>query len=72
VNGQRRQEADVSAMIWSVPDNIAQLSKLFTLQPGDLIYTGTPAGVGALRSGDRLEGGIDGLEVLRNTIGPSG
>jgi fumarylpyruvate hydrolase len=72
VNGQLRQEADVSAMIWGVPDIIAQLSKLFTLQPGDLIYTGTPAGVGALRSGDRLEGGIDGLEVLRNTIGPAG
>jgi fumarylpyruvate hydrolase len=72
VNGQLRQDADISAMIWNVPDIIAQLSKLFTLQPGDLIYTGTPAGVGALQRGDRIEGGIDGLEVLRNTIGPAG
>lgn len=70
VNGELRQDADVSAMIWSVPEIIAQLSKLFLLVPGDLIYTGTPAGVGPLQPGDRLEGGIDGLEGLRNTIGP--
>jgi len=71
VNGALRQEADVSAMIWGVPAVIAHLSGLFTLQPGDLIYTGTPAGVGALRPGDRVEGGIEGLDVLRNTIGPA-
>lgn len=69
VNGELRQEADVSAMIWSVPAIIAHLSRLFTLQPGDLIYTGTPAGVGALRPGDRIEGGIEGLPLLRNTLG---
>jgi len=41
---------------------------LFELKPGDLIFTGTPAGVGALKSGDRIEGGIEGLDTLRNTI----
>jgi fumarylpyruvate hydrolase len=68
VNGQVRQQADLSELIWSVPEVIAELSTLFELQPGDLIYTGTPAGVGALERGDRLEGGIDGLEELVTTI----
>ena len=70
VNGQPRQESDIAEMLWSVPEIIAEVSTLFELAPGDLIYTGTPAGVGALKPGDRLEGGIEGLEVLRNTIGP--
>jgi fumarylpyruvate hydrolase len=68
VNGQVRQESDIGAMIWTVPEVIAELSTLFALAPGDLIFTGTPAGVGALQPGDRLEGGIEGLETLRNTI----
>jgi len=68
VNDELRQNADVSALIWSVPEIIAELSGLFDLKPGDLVFTGTPAGVGPLRPGDRLEGGIDGLETLRNTI----
>jgi fumarylpyruvate hydrolase len=68
VNGQLRQESDIAEMIWSVPEVIAELSTLFALEPGDLIFTGTPSGVGALKRGDRIEGGIDGLEVLRNTI----
>ena len=68
VNGEKRQDADVADMIWSVPEIIAELSALFELQPGDLIFTGTPAGVGPLQPGDRIEGGVDGLEVLRNTI----
>jgi fumarylpyruvate hydrolase len=68
VNGQPRQQADLSELIWSVPEVIAELSTLFELQPGDLIYTGTPAGVGALKRGDRLEGGIDGLDELVTTI----
>ena len=63
-----RQQADLSELIWSVPEVIAELSTLFELQPGDLIYTGTPAGVGALERGDRLEGGIDGLDELVTTI----
>ncbi len=68
VNGEMRQQADVTDMIWTVPEIITELSGLFELQPGDLIYTGTPAGVGALQPGDRIEGGIEGLEVLRNTV----
>ena len=68
VNGERRQESDLSQMLYDVPHLIAELSTLFTLMPGDLIFTGTPSGVGALQPGDRLEGGIEGLEVLTNTI----
>jgi len=68
VNGHTRQEADLADMIWTVPEVIAELSTFFDLQPGDLIYTGTPSGVGPLKRGDRLEGGIDGLETLSNTI----
>jgi fumarylpyruvate hydrolase len=68
VNGQMRQQADLSELIWSVPEVIAELSTLFELQPGDLIYTGTPAGVGALERGDHLEGGIEGLDELVTTI----
>ena len=68
VNGALRQESDLSHMIWDVPHVIAALSKLYELRPGDLIFTGTPSGVGAVKPGDRLEGGIEGLEVLRNTI----
>jgi fumarylpyruvate hydrolase len=71
VNGSMRQHADVSHLIWSVPEIIAELSWLFELQPGDLIFTGTPAGVGAVQAGDHLEGGIDGLDKLVTTIGPA-
>jgi fumarylpyruvate hydrolase len=69
VNGEMRQESDVGEMIWNVPAIIAELSTFFELKAGDLIYTGTPAGVGPLNPGDRIECGIDGLETLRNTIG---
>jgi fumarylpyruvate hydrolase len=68
VNGELRQQADLSEMIWSVPETVAELSTLFDLAPGDLIFTGTPAGVGPLQRGDSLVGGIDGLETLRTTI----
>jgi fumarylpyruvate hydrolase len=68
VNGDTRQQSDISQMVWNVPHIIAALSKLYELQPGDLIFTGTPSGVGPLKPGDRVEGGIEGLEVLRNTI----
>jgi fumarylpyruvate hydrolase len=69
VNGEIRQNADLSELIWSVPEIIAELSTLFELSPGDLIYTGTPAGVGAVKAGDRLEGGVDGLDTLVTIIG---
>jgi fumarylpyruvate hydrolase len=68
VNGETRQKADISELIWSVPEIIAELSTLFELQPGDLIFTGTPAGVGPVKPGDSLVGGVDRLETLRTTI----
>jgi fumarylpyruvate hydrolase len=68
VNGERRQSADLAEMIWTVPEVIAELSMLFELRPGDLIFTGTPAGVGPVVPGDSLVGGIDGLDTLRTTI----
>jgi fumarylpyruvate hydrolase len=68
VNGQPRQESDLAEMIWTVPEVLAELSTLFELQPGDLVFTGTPAGVGPLKPGDRIAGGIDGLAALHNTI----
>ena len=71
VNGEPRQDSDVGQMMAGVPQLIAELSALYELRPGDLIFTGTPAGVGPVRPGDRLEGGIEGLEVLRNTIAPA-
>ncbi len=63
-NGEIRQEARLSDMIWSVPAIIAHLSRYYHLEPGDLIYTGTPAGVGPVHAGDTLRGEIDGLAPL--------
>jgi fumarylpyruvate hydrolase len=68
VNGELRQQSDVSQLVWKVPQIIARLSQLFELRAGDLIFTGTPSGVGPLQPGDELEGGVEGLEVLRNTV----
>ena len=70
VNGELRQQSDLDQMIWSVPEIVAELSTYFRLLPGDLIYTGTPEGVGALAPGDRLTGGVDGVGTLNHTIGP--
>jgi fumarylpyruvate hydrolase len=60
VNGEERQRSDISQLIWSIPETVACLSTLFELQPGDLIYTGTPEGVAAVRRGDLMTGGVDG------------
>lgn len=68
VNGASRQKSDISKLIWNVAETIEHLSKYFTLQAGDLIFTGTPEGVAAVKSGDLLEGGIDGLGELRVKI----
>lgn len=68
VNGEIRQRGDVADMIWSVPEVIAHLSQYYHLGLGDLIFTGTPEGVGAVRPGDRLVGRIDGLGELTVTI----
>lgn len=70
VNGKIRQKADLADLIWPVPDVIAFLSELFALRPGDLIYTGTPAGVGPLEPGDRLHGAIAGVDEIFLTIAP--
>jgi len=67
-NGVLKQEAPLSDMIWSVAELIADLSTLYHLVPGDLIYTGTPAGVGPVAVGDVLEGTIEGLRALTLTI----
>lgn len=64
VNGRMRQDGDLAQMIWSVEETIAQLSTYFELAPGDLVFTGTPAGVGPLVAGDRIEAGIDGIGTL--------
>ena len=69
VNGATRQRGDLSQLIWNVPEIISSLSRQYELKAGDLIFTGTPAGVGAVGPGDRLEGAIEGLGTLRITIG---
>jgi fumarylpyruvate hydrolase len=61
VNGQVRQTSDLSKMIWSVPEVIANLSRLVRLAPGDLIMTGTPENVAAVQKGDLLEGAVEGV-----------
>ncbi|MBM5812109.1 MAG: fumarylacetoacetate hydrolase family protein [Gammaproteobacteria bacterium] len=69
VNDVPRQHGDIADMFWSVPEIIAELSTYVALAPGDLIFTGTPAGVGALHPGDRVVGGVEGVGVLEHTIG---
>ncbi|MGI9492787.1 MAG: fumarylacetoacetate hydrolase family protein [Geminicoccaceae bacterium] len=64
VNGERRQEGDLDQMIWKVPEMIAYLSEFFSLAPGDLILSGTPSGVAAVKRGDKLHGHADGIGVL--------
>jgi fumarylpyruvate hydrolase len=68
VNGEDRQTGDVADLIWSVPEMIAYLSRLFELKAGDLIMTGTPAGVGAVRRGDVMEGGVEGVGDIRARV----
>jgi fumarylpyruvate hydrolase len=70
VNGQTRQKGDLSDMIWDVPHTIAFLSQMYELLPGDLVFTGTPAGVGPVVAGDHLEGRIEGLTSLSLRIAP--
>jgi len=65
VNGTVRQKGDLSELIWNVAETIETLSKAWTLQPGDLIFTGTPAGVGAVVRGDLMEASIAGLGTLQ-------
>ena len=69
VNGEEHQRGDLNEMIWNVPEIVAQLSRQYTLRAGDLILTGTPAGVGPVVPGDRIDAAIDGLGMLSVTIG---
>ena len=71
VNGAVRQQADVRDLIWSVPEVLVFLSRYYTLEAGDLIFTGTPAGVGPVVAGDAVRVHIDGLTDLDVTIGPA-
>jgi fumarylpyruvate hydrolase len=68
VNGVVKQKGDLSELIWNVAETIATLSAAWTLQPGDLIFTGTPAGVGAVVPGDVMEGAVEGLGSLRVAV----
>jgi fumarylpyruvate hydrolase len=69
VNGQAKQTADLGQLIWNIPELLADLSQYYHLQPGDLIYTGTPEGVGAVVTGDVITGHIDGVGDVQLTIG---
>lgn len=69
VNGETKQASDLKALIWSVAEIVSNLSQFYHLAPGDLIYTGTPEGVGAVKAGDRIEGEIEGLGAITLTIG---
>ena len=69
VNGRVQQDSDLSLMIWKTPEIISTLSRYFSLEPGDVIMTGTPDGVGPVVTGDELVGTIDGLGELRISIG---
>jgi len=70
VNGEVRQKSDLSRLIWSIPELIADLSKYYHLRPGDLIFTGTPEGVGPLQPGDRIEGHVAGVGSIVLNVGP--
>jgi fumarylpyruvate hydrolase len=64
VNGNLRQEGDLNQLIWKIPEMISYLSEYFELKPGDVIMTGTPAGVGPVARGDVMEGHVDGVGTL--------
>jgi fumarylpyruvate hydrolase len=71
VNGQERQKSDLSRLIWNIPELLEDLSKFYHLQPGDLIFTGTPEGVGALQPGDHIQGRVEGVGEIALTVGPA-
>ena len=71
VNGQTKQHSDVNKLIWNVREIIADLSLFYHLEPGDLIYTGTPEGVGPVVAGDRIDGHVEGVGVIVLNIGPA-
>jgi fumarylpyruvate hydrolase len=70
VNGATKQNSDIAQMIWKVPEIISNLSMSYRLEPGDLIFSGTPGGVGSIHTGDKLEGRVAGVGLVAVTIGP--
>lgn len=68
VNGEVRQEGDLNQMLWKTAEQISILSRFFELQPGDIIMTGTPSGVGAVKRGDKLEGHVAGVCILKVNV----
>lgn len=72
VDGTRRQDSDIDKLIWNVAETVTHLSTWFRLEAGDLIYTGTPAGVGPVQPGQKMVGGVDGLGELHVQVGPRG
>ena len=71
VNGETQQSSNVDKLIWNIREIIADLSLFYHLQPGDLIYTGTPEGVGAVLPGDRITGRVEGVAEVALTVGPA-
>ena len=71
VNGETRQRSDLDKLIWTVRELIADLSLFYHLQPGDLIFTGTPEGVGAVKPGDRIDGRVEGVGTISLSVGPA-
>ena len=69
VNGETKQSAALAQLIWNIPELLADLSKFYHLEPGDLIYTGTPEGVGPVKPGDRISGHIDGVGDVTLNVG---
>ena len=70
MNGEVKQDGDLNELIWPIADIVAICSEAVELRPGDLIFTGTPAGVGAVAAGDRVSGGVDGIGTVEFTLGP--
>jgi fumarylpyruvate hydrolase len=70
VNSELKQHGDLQDLIWSIPDVISYISQAVALAPGDLIYSGTPAGVGPMQPGDDVSGGVDGVAEFTFTVGP--
>lgn len=71
VNGAVRQQSDLDKLIWNIRELLADLSKFYHLQPGDLVFTGTPEGVGPVVAGDRITGRVEGVGEIALTIGPA-
>ncbi len=71
VNGATQQSSDADKLIWAIREIIADLSLFYHLQPGDLIYTGTPEGVGAVVSGDKISGRVEGVAEVALSVGPA-